>query len=304
MKNKGIIVENLTKNFGTNIALQNVSFTLQPNDILGIVGPNGSGKTTLMNVISGLITDYRGKISIDGVDASKKRHSNKKILGCLIESPGLYPNLTGYQNLDYFSAFLGKNQNNNISYLIKELMLDSFIHKKVKSYSFGMKQRLGLAVAMMGEPDYLLLDEPTNGLDPEVIPEIRTIIRDLSKNHNCGVMISSHILSEIESICTKVLVLKRGVVVEILDLDNKDSSNKKCNFVISSKDILLIKEYLKKHDYLIRNYDDSIIVMIPDGDSSKLLRQLIKEGFSVDSIFPYQESLETKFLEVIKESRK
>lgn len=299
---KSIKVANLTKKYGEKLALDDVSFQLKSGEVFGIVGPNASGKTTLMSIISGLTQIFDGEVLIDGVDIKEKNRQKRKIIGCLIEEPGLYPNLTGYQNLKYFSSLLGKDQENNISYLIEALMLKECVHKKVKKYSLGMKQRLGLAISALGEPDFLILDEPTNGLDPEIVPKIRAVINEYAKK-NIGIMISSHNLSEIESICSSVLILKQGRVIDEFDINRAINQDKESNFILSSDNIREIKQYLLKKSYLVSELNNDLIVMLSNSNTSSLINELIGEGFKINSIAKYKQSLENRFLKAMEEEK-
>ncbi len=297
---KTIKIEQLSKNYGDKLVLDKVSFEFKSGKILGIAGANGSGKTTLMSIISGLRRGTGGRICINGNDINSKKNNGKKLIGCLLENAGLYPNLTGYQNLDYFGTLIGKNQARNIVELTEKLMLQDFIDKKVKKYSLGMKQRLGLAVAMLGEPDFLILDEPTNGVDPEIIPKIRSLLKEYAKK-DIGIMVSSHNLFELENICSRVLVLKSGKLIDEFILDEKESRAKVKNFVVSTSDNFKLKSYLTGQGYLFRDIEDAVLVMINSSSPSELIDELVGQGFQINSIAPYQQSLEHKFLNVVEE---
>lgn len=299
MENK-IKISKLNKSYSDNHVLCGVDLELNRGEILGLVGTNGAGKTTLMSLILGLKKTYSGDIYIDGNNLKDNISRNKKKLGCLIESPGLYPNLTGYQNLQYFLSFIGDGQINNIDYIIEKLQLKNFINKKVKKYSIGMKQRLAIGVALLGEPDYLILDEPMSGVDAEIVPLLRNTLRELAQEKNIGIMISSHVLSEMELLCDRVVILKGGIIIENIDLNNHGcvSAN---NYVISAHDIEGIKKYLDAEGYLVKKLGDSLIVMIPDGNSEDLIRQLFENGYSISSLMPYKEKLEDRFIRAIEE---
>ncbi|MDD7305149.1 MAG: ABC transporter ATP-binding protein [Peptoniphilaceae bacterium] len=299
MENK-IKITNLNKSYLDNHVLCGVDLELNPGEILGLVGTNGAGKTTLMSIILGLKKNYTGDIYIDGVNLKNvKRKTNKK-LGCLIENPGLYSNLTGYQNLQYFLSFVGKGQVNNIDYIIEKLQLNSFINKKVKKYSLGMKQRLGIGIALLGEPDYLILDEPMSGIDAEVVPVLRNTLKELTKEKNIGIMVSSHVLSEIELLCDRVAILRDGIIIDNVDL-NKQGLISSNNYIISARDIGGIKKYLISNNYLVKDYGHELLVMIPDGNSEELLRRLFMKGYSISSLIPYKEKLEDRFIKAIEE---
>lgn len=299
MENKIKIID-LHKSYSDKHVLCGVNLELNRGEILGLVGSNGAGKTTLMSLVLGLKKKYRGHIYIDGINVNDKKRKTKKI-GCLIEAPGLYPNLTGYQNLQYFLSLIDAGQKNNIDYIIQKLNLNSFIDKKVKKYSLGMKQRLAIGVALLGEVDYLILDEPMNGIDAEVVPVLRNTLKELAREKNIGIMVSSHILSEIELLCDRVAILRDGEIIENIDL-NRNHIVKNTNYIISSKHIENIKNYLNSEGYLVKELGEDLIVMVPDGNSEELVRKLFINGYSISSLIPYKEKLEDKFIKAIGEN--
>lgn len=299
MKNK-IKITNLNKSYSDNHVLRGVNLELNRGEILGLVGTNGAGKTTLMSLILGLKHNYSGDIYIDGANLSNIKGKAKKKLGCLIENPGLYPNLTGYQNLQYFLSFVGAEQVNNIDYIIEKLQLKSFINKKVKKYFLGMKQRLAIGVALLGEPDYLILDEPMSGIDAEVVPVLRNTLKELTKEKNIGIMVSSHVLSEIELLCDRAIILRDGIIIDNVDLNKQGVANSN-NYIISGSDIEGISKYLISEGYLVKESEDNLLVMIPDGNSEEILRKLFMKGYSISYLMPYKEKLEDRFIKAIKE---
>lgn len=299
MENK-IKITNLNKSYLDNNVLRGVNMELNRGEILGLVGTNGAGKTTLMSLILGLKKNYSGDIYIDGINIKDNKQKKEKKFGCLIEGPGLYPNLTGYENLQYFLSFIGEKQVNNIDYIIEKLKLGSFINKKVKKYSLGMKQRLAIGVGLLGEPDYLILDEPMSGIDTEVVPVIRNTLKELTTEKNIGIMVSSHVLSEIELLCDRVAILRDGIIIDNVYLNKKGVANSN-NYIISGSDIEGIRSYLISEGYLVREFKDDLLVMIPDGNSEGLLRKLFITGHSISSLIPYKEKLEDRFIKAIEE---
>lgn len=299
MENK-IKITNLNKSYLDNNVLRGVNMELNRGEILGLVGTNGAGKTTLMSLILGLKKNYSGDIYIDGINIKDNKQKKEKKLGCLIEGPGLYPNLTGYENLQYFLSFIGEEQVNNIDYIIEKLKLSSFINKKVKKYSLGMKQRLAIGIGLLGEPDYLILDEPMSGIDAEVVPVIRNTLKELTTEKNIGIIVSSHVLSEIELLCDRVAILRDGIIIDNVDLNKKGVANSN-NYIISGSDIEGIRSYLISEGYLVREFKDDLLVMIPDGNSEGLLRKLFITGHSISSLIPYKEKLEDRFIKAIEE---
>ena len=203
-------IENLTKSYDKNIVLKNVKLEIQEGSIFGLIGPNGAGKSTLMKSILGLVKKDSGKISLYGKELNEKNQKEtNKNLGSLIEAPSFYDHLTAYDNLDLICEM--KNINKNmIDQTLRDVGLIKSKDKKVREFSLGMKQRLGIANALLGNPDLIILDEPTNGLDPYGMRDINELIVSLAKTSNKTFIISSHLLHEMEGICNRVGILHDG----------------------------------------------------------------------------------------------
>lgn len=211
---KVLEVRNLSKSFGKRKVLDDISLDIDAGDIVGLIGPNGSGKTTLMKTIVGLYYADSGSVKIAGYDTKKNLEQALSKIGCMIENPDMYSHLTGRKNLQ-ITAILNQLKNKeNIEEMIHFVGLENRIDEKVKTYSLGMKQRLGLANALMKKPKLLILDEPTNGLDPYGIKELRELLKKISIEQNMSILISSHILSEIENVCDRILIINSGKLVK------------------------------------------------------------------------------------------
>lgn len=209
---KAIKVTDLVKCKGRNEILHHVSFEAAKGEITGFLGANGAGKTTTMKCILNLCS-YKGKIEIYGKDALKDYQKVSCMVSGLIEEPCFYPNMTGMDNLKLNMMYYGKNFQNKVDKIVSELHIGDFIHRKVKSYSLGMKQRLGIALALVNEPEILLLDEPMNGLDPGGIKDLRELLIKLAHGQGKAVFVSSHILSEMQMLCDRVVFIRKGSVV-------------------------------------------------------------------------------------------
>lgn len=210
--------EKLNKHFGKKKILNDVSFELCEGDILGFIGPNGSGKTTTIKLILGLNSIDSGKVEIDGFDIEKQFNSAIEKVGTIVENPDMYMYLSGYENLKLIANLYKDVTKEKIDEVVKLVKLEERIKDKVSKYSLGMRQRLGIAQALLNSPKLLILDEPTNGLDPEGIKDLRNLLKDLAKNHNMAILISSHNLSELESFCNKVCIIQNGSVIETTDV--------------------------------------------------------------------------------------
>lgn len=205
--------ENLTKKIKNKVIVENVSFSINKGDIVGFLGPNGAGKTTIIKLILGLIKITEGKVFINGFDIEKDFVKAIEKVGAIVENPDLYMYLSGYDNLKITANNYKNISKERINEVIKIVGLEKRIKDKVSTYSLGMRQRLGIAEAIINSPELLILDEPTNGLDVEGIIEIRNLIKDLS-NHGIAILISSHNLSEIDNLCNRIIAIKNGKIVE------------------------------------------------------------------------------------------
>jgi len=208
-------VENLKKQIGRREIIKNLSFDLREGEVFGFLGPNGAGKTTTIRMLVGLIKPTSGSIHICGYNIKDNFHSAMKKLGCIVENPELYPYLSGYNNLLHFARMLEGIGEERIQEVAALVGLTDRIHDKVKTYSLGMRQRLGIAQALLGNPEVLILDEPTNGLDPAGIREMRQFIRYLAEKEGLSVLVSSHLLSEIQLLCDRVAIISEGTIIRI-----------------------------------------------------------------------------------------
>lgn len=202
--------EGLSKRFGRREAVSDVSFEIRAGEVFGFLGPNGAGKTTTIRMLVGLARPDRGRVTIFGSDVSRDFVAAMKHVGSIVESPDLYRYLSGRENLLHFSRMLPDGAQERIAELARLVNLDGRLDDKVSSYSLGMRQRLGIAQAMLGAPDLLVLDEPANGLDPAGIREIRHLIRALAHERGLAVFVSSHLLAEVEQMCDRVSIIHRG----------------------------------------------------------------------------------------------
>ncbi len=203
-----IRIQQVWKSYGSAVAVRGLDLTVPPRSVYGFLGPNGAGKSTTIRMILGLLKPSRGTIAIFGQDLDQDRSVLGRI-GSLVESPSLYPHLTGSENLEVHRRLLGIPRQ-AIGDVLETVGLTSASHQLARQYSFGMKQRLGLAQALLGRPELLLLDEPTNGLDPAGIYEVRALIRDLPRRCGVTVFLSSHLLSEVEQVATDLAIISEG----------------------------------------------------------------------------------------------
>ncbi|AIQ49475.1 hypothetical protein R70723_29020 [Paenibacillus sp. FSL R7-0273] len=229
--------------------LKDFSFSIQAGEIVGLVGPNGAGKTTLMRLMTGLSRISAGSIHIKEMDINKQFVSYIREIGAIIETPLFYPYLTGFQCLKYYSK-LRSVHNDRLKEVVSLLGLTDAIHKKVKTYSLGMRQRLGIAQAILAEPALLILDEPFNGLDPNGVAELRNILKKMAAG-GTAVFLSSHTLNELEAICDRAILMSEGRLIQIKDIriqEAGDFSNMSLSTSDDVKAMALIKTHFTKVD--------------------------------------------------------
>ncbi|WP_391557528.1 ABC transporter ATP-binding protein [Robertmurraya sp.] len=209
-----IQVEGIQKHFDARPVLHDVSFTVNKGDIVGLLGPNGSGKTTIIRLLNGVIEATAGQILVNNWDPHTQGHEIRKISGILTDGAGLYHEMSGVDNLIFFGKLYGVNDEERIQQLLEDFQLADHQQKKVGTYSTGMKRRLGIIKAILHNPTILFLDEPTNGLDPEGIQMVLQNIHTLNKKYGTTIFLCSHILHQIESVCTQYLFLDHGTIIE------------------------------------------------------------------------------------------
>lgn len=208
-------VKGLRKVIGKREIIQSLDFDLRRGEVFGFLGPNGAGKTTTIRMLVGLIRPTAGSIQVCGYDLHTQFPEAMRNLGCIVENPELYTYLSGWSNLQYFARMMEGIDDVRIAEVVKLVGLSARIHDKVKTYSLGMRQRLGIAQALLGNPKVLILDEPTNGLDPSGIREMREFIRYLAEKEGLSVLVSSHLLSEIQLMCDRVAIISKGRIVRV-----------------------------------------------------------------------------------------
>lgn len=228
--------EDLHKSFRKKEILKGVSLEINKGDILGFIGPNGAGKTTTIKLILGLQKINSGKVIINGFDIKTNFEKAISKVGAIIENPDLYMYMSGLDNLKIIANLYPNVDEKRIKEVIKLVGLENRINDKVARYSLGMRQRLGVAQAILHKPNLLILDEPTNGLDPEGIKDLRNLLIKLAKEENMGILISSHNLAELESFCNKVCIIKNGSIVETSDIDTVKKESSEGNYIIELND--------------------------------------------------------------------
>jgi ABC-2 type transport system ATP-binding protein len=226
-------VQGLKKVIGKREIIESIDFELRRGEVFGFLGPNGAGKTTTIRMLVGLIKPTAGTIRICGYDIDKQFPEAMVNMGCIVENPELYKYLSGWSNLQYFARMADGIDEERIKEVVQLVGLSARIHDKVKTYSLGMRQRLGIAQALLGRPKVLILDEPTNGLDPSGIREMREFIRYLAEKEGLSVLVSSHLLSEIQLMCDRVAIISKGRIVQVGTVQNLLAEQEKVSWRLS-----------------------------------------------------------------------
>ncbi|MBP3379288.1 MAG: ABC transporter ATP-binding protein [Ruminococcus sp.] len=308
-----ITIENLTKYYGKNRAVNNISFTINDNEILGFLGPNGAGKSTTMNMIAGFLPMSAGKVTICGSDVSKEPVKAKKNLGYLPEIPPVYPDMRVREYLS-FCAGLKRipmaKKSSEISRVMKLLKIEDVQHKLIKNLSKGYKQRVGFAQALLGDPKFLILDEPTVGLDPNQVAEVRELIKDLKKDHS--IIFSSHILSEVSAVCDRVVIINKGDIKAVDTIENLERSSGS-DIVLHVKikgsktkaaNIIELTQGVKEITKIDAEGNDffSFTALINGGEDetkTSIMTQLLNSGIQISEIYTDKPDLESVFVNII-----
>lgn len=300
MKNYIIETKNLTKVYGEQAVVNSVNLHIEKGSIYGLLGRNGAGKTTIMKMILGLTDISNGEVSVFNQNIKGNEKKIYPRIGAIIETPGFYPNLTGTENLEIFAMLRGTAFPNAVKNALEVVGLPYKDKKLFGNYSLGMKQRLGIANAILHDPEILILDEPTNGLDPIGIAEVRDFIKDLSVKKGKTILISSHILSEITLLADTVGIIDKGVLLEENSMEELNKKNRKY-IILEVSDVSKSATILEK-EFGITNYsveDNNHIRIYSHGlDMAKINKSLVMNGISVISSQTCNESLEDYFKEI------
>ncbi len=294
-----LVVQGVSKTINKEPIIKNISFEIKAGKIFGLLGPNGAGKTTLIKMIVGMMKMSKGEIYINGLSVKKSFEDSMNHVGVIVENPSFYERLSGYQNIRYFGNLKKGVTKERIDYVVGLVGLTDKINKQVKTYSLGMKQRLGLAVALLHDPDLLILDEPTNGLDPEGIIELREYIKKMARTEGKSILVSSHLLSEIEVLCDEIGIMKNGELVqrEVVQMDY-DS-----DFRIEVSDPAMTKQVLFELNTVYKVNEHSPFQFHLECKNEKelyfILGELKKHSVEATRLLSARKNLEQKFLEIV-----
>ena len=306
-------IENLTRYYGNNRAVNNISFTINDNEILGFLGPNGAGKSTTMNMISGYLPMSAGTVTINGIDISKEPVKAKQKIGYLPQDPPVYPDMRVKEYMSFCAGLKRiprSERKDEINRVMELLKISEVKNKLIKNLSGGYKRRVGFAQAILGKPDFIILDEPTVGLDPNQVIEVRNIIKDLGKKHS--VIFSSHILSEVSEVCDRVVIINKGDIRAVDTIENleksfcsevvlhikvKGSKTKSASIIETTKGV---KELTEINDEGSDSYSFTAVV---DGDAEEtrknIMSELISNKVDITEIYSDRPNLENVFIQLI-----
>ncbi|MEE9228805.1 MAG: ATP-binding cassette domain-containing protein [Acidimicrobiia bacterium] len=290
----------LSKDFGSILAVDNLSLSVPKGSVFGLLGPNGAGKTTIIGILLGLITPTSGKFSLFGEETNGSIESALQRIGATMETPSFYPYLSGLDNLRYFQQVAGHNDAAELDSLLELVNLHSRRHSKFATYSLGMKHRLGIAYALLGDPELLLLDEPTNGLDPNGMAEVRRLLQDLGDGDRT-VLLASHLLHEVEQVCDSVAILSKGRVIAqglVSELIARKSTVR-----LATTDDESAATILNSLDWVgsVLAEDGGLLVEADPTRTSELSAALARSAIYVSELRALDTSLEEYFLEVTGE---
>ncbi|HEY0829462.1 MAG TPA: ABC transporter ATP-binding protein [Bacilli bacterium] len=298
-------IQNLSKQIGGKTIIDNLTLDVPRGEVFGFLGPNGAGKTTTIRMLVGLMSITQGKIIVNGINLSTHFEKAMRHIGTIVENPEMYKFMTGYQNLKHFSLMMGGIKKQRIHEVVELVGLQNRIHDKVKRYSLGMRQRLGVAQALLHKPALLILDEPTNGLDPAGIRELRDYLRSLAKNEGITIMVSSHLLTEMELMCDRVAIIHHGKLVDIKLLKDihKGEGQEFGNRLLfevdqPAKSAEIIAVYLP--EVRIEPTETGVSLSLQREQAAEINLRLVQAGIKVYRIKEITTSLEDSFLEMTR----
>ncbi len=293
-KSKVLVCKNLSKKIGKKEILKDVSLNIEEGDILGFIGPNGAGKTTTIKLILGLQKITSGTVEINGYDVESNFEKAIERVGTIVENPDLYMYMSGYNNLKLIANLYKNVDQKRIEEVIKLVGLENRINDKVSKYSLGMRQRLGIAQAILHRPNLLILDEPTNGLDPEGIKQLRDLLTKLAKKENMAILISSHNLLELQSFCTKIAIIQNGEMVESSTIEDAKKVNGNTIYEFELDNTEKIDTYLENQIEKIDS--NNVKIYASKEEIPSIIEKLVKNKVKIYKVCEDEISLEDAFL--------
>lgn len=295
-----IETKKLTRQFGDKVSVDSLDLQVPKQGVYGFLGPNGAGKTTTLRMILQLIRPTKGEIAVFGLDAKKHRMEILRRIGSLIESPSYYGHLSAYENCKVFATVLGVSKA-RIQEVLRLVRLDRDANRKVKGFSLGMKQRLGIAIAMLHQPELIILDEPTNGLDPAGIQEMRELICHLPQETGATILVSSHLLSEVEQVATHLGIIRKGKLIYQDTLASLKGKNQP-RLELDLDNFTRAQECIQSLGYASSVEDGKLIVHgVSREQVPHMIQSLVAEQVMLYQVYEHRKSLEQIFLEMTQE---
>ena len=299
-KKLALSIKNITKIYGKKTAADHVSFDIQEGEIFGFLGPNGASKTTVIKSIMGFIFPDEGEVYINGYNTKKEYEKAMASVGGIVENPEMYVNLSARKNIEMYARLHGNIPKERIDEVISEVGLSARSKDPIKKYSLGMKQRIGLAQAMVHKPKLLILDEPTNGLDPTGIHQLRDVLKKYAHEQGGAVMVSSHILSEMQLLCDRVGIINNGKLIKVCTMEELEKMNSSSRYFIKVSDADKAKALLSGNEKAsdIEVTDSFLSAEITEEDIASIVRLLVTGGVDISEVKKNESSLEEVFLQV------
>ncbi len=295
-------LKNVSKKIKGKTIIDSLTFDVYEGEVFGFLGPNGAGKTTTIRMIVGLMGITEGDIIITGNSIKSNFEKAVREIGAIVENPELYKFLTGYENLKHYGRMNKGISKERIDEVVELVGLTQAIHNKVKTYSLGMRQRLGLAQCLLHRPKILILDEPTNGLDPAGIREIRDYIRKLAREEGMAVIVSSHLLSEMEMMCDRIAIIQKGKLTDVQDIRSFVDGDEQV-YQLEVDGNAAVPAMIESYDSSIqfKMEDNMVQLQIAKEDIPRLVKHLVEHNVQIYSVMPIAKTLEDRFLEITKE---
>ncbi len=295
MEMKPIVeLKNVSKTIGRKKIIDDLSLSLYPGQITGFLGPNGAGKTTTIRMMVGLMKQTSGDVFIEGKSLRDDFEEGLSKVGVIVENPEMYKFMSGYKNLVHFARMHSGITKERIIEVVNQVGMQNRIHEKVSTYSLGMRQRLGLAQALLHHPKFLILDEPTNGLDPAGIREFRQYLRTIAETEGVSIFVSSHMLSEIELMCDRIAIIQNGKLVDIRDMQEAKESH----YYLEAFPADVAQALLVAEGFTVEVHNEGFIINADKTQIPGLVQQLTTGEMQLFAIQPHRKSLEDQFLEM------
>ncbi|MBD7944998.1 ABC transporter ATP-binding protein [Psychrobacillus sp. Sa2BUA9] len=295
MERKPIVrLQNLTKVIGKKKIIDDLTLDLYPGQITGFLGPNGAGKTTTIRMMTGLMEPTSGEVFIEGKPISENFEESMSKVGVIVENPEMYKYMSGYKNLVHFARMNKNITKERIDEVIAQVGLQKRINEKVSTYSLGMRQRLGLAQAILHKPKFLILDEPTNGLDPAGIREFRMYLRKIAVEQGVSIFVSSHLLAEIELMCDRIAVIQNGKLLSIKEVNEQQKSH----YYIEASNQEKVVDFFNYKEITFESLGTGYVIPLNKEEVPAFVVEMITNDLQIYSVTPHRKTLEDQFLEI------